>query len=358
MLPTPLRYKIGQMLIMGFDGTSIHKDSPIYQTLQSDTLGGVLLFDYNLQSNTFDKNILNPTQVRSLNQALQAANHQAAKTHDWPGLPLIIAVDYEGGKVNRLKETCGFPPTLTAAQVGLLQDEERFTTASAMAHTLSDLGFNLDFAPVVDLNSNPDNPIMGQLDRCFSTDPQHVADCARSYTKAFRAHHILSSYKHFPGHGSSQGDSHLGFVDVTDTWQASELVPYESLVKEHSTDTMVMTAHIVNRHLDPTGLPATLSKVILTDLLRNQLKFKGVIITDDMQMKAIADHYDMETAITLAINAGADMLIFGNQLSDTPEDPNSLIDYIESQVRSGLIEESMINQAYERIVVLKSSLRK
>lgn len=355
MMHTPLRYKIGQMLIIGFEGTHIDANTPIALSIQQETIGGVILFDYHYQTQCFVKNIQNPEQVRLLNTTLQHLNTQAHLQRDQPLLPLIISVDYEGGQVNRLKETCGFPKTISAAEAAQMSAGDVSKTAAAMAITLQQLGFNLDFTPVVDVNINPENPIIGKLDRSFSSDPYKVAEYAQLYVKAFANHGIQCAYKHFPGHGSSLADSHLGFVDVTETWQEQELVPYQIILKEQLCS-MVMTAHIVNRNLDPSGLPATLSHPILTDILRKRLNYTGIIITDDMQMKAIADHYSIEKAMTLAINAGADMLIFGNQLSATPQDPKFLIDHIESQVLAGVISEDTIDQAYERIIAFKQCL--
>lgn len=342
------------MLLIGFDGTEIDNRAPIARAIQQDGIGGVILFDYDYPAKQYGKNILNPQQVAKLTQRLQTLNSQAREQDQEPLLPLIISVDYEGGQVNRLKENYGFPSTISAAQAGTMSHEDVLEAANKMATTLKQLGFNLDFAPVVDVNVNPDNPILGKLDRCFSADPQQVSDYAEIYTRAFAEHRIHGAYKHFPGHGSSDTDSHLGFVDVTDTWQESELLPYQALSQNPNACQMIMTAHIINRKLDPTGLPATLSHIILTKILREQLQFKGIIITDDMQMKAISDHYNMEKAITMAINAGADMFIFGNQLCDSPQDSKSIIDYIESEVCAGHIAAKTIQQSYERIVAFKS----
>jgi beta-N-acetylhexosaminidase len=184
-----------------------------------------------------------------------------------------------------------------------------------------------------------------------------VIDSSSVLASALKAKGIACAYKHFPGHGSSTGDSHLGFVDVTDTWQAYELQPFQAMVEHLDNKDMVMTAHIVNRKLDATGLPATLSHTILTGLLRQTLGFEGVIITDDMQMKAISEHYGLEQSLVLAINAGADMFIFGNQLSESPVSAAKLIDLIEKNVRNGHITETRINQSIYRIVGLKESLR-
>ena len=354
MTAPSLRYQIGQMLLLGFEGTKVEAHDPIAKAIREDGIGGVILFDYHFSTQKFEKNIQNPTQVLQLNQSLKNLNREARKHDNEPFLPLIISVDYEGGKVNRLKETYGFPPTISAAQAGHLSRENVFQIAEEMGETLKVNGFNLDFAPVVDVNVNPDNPILGKLDRCFSADPKKVSDYANTYHRAFANKGIHSVYKHFPGHGSAAADSHLGFVDVTDTWQEDELIPYKMLASDPQSCQMIMTAHIINRKLDATGLPATLSYKILSELLREQLQFSGVIITDDMQMKAITDQYTKEEAVTLAINAGADMLIFGNQLSEQPQDSKSMIDFIESQVQKGHIALHTIQNAYNRIVDFKN----
>ncbi|MDQ2994957.1 MAG: glycoside hydrolase family 3 protein [Pseudomonadota bacterium] len=350
-----LKKKIGQMLIIGFDGKSFDDDSPIAQAIRKREIGGVILFDYNFQTKSFDKNIESPVQVKKLISELQYYNALSHRPNDIP-LPLLVGVDYEGGKVNRLKASNGFPETLSAANFSQLLPSAASQAALSMATTLSQLGFNVDFAPVVDLNSNPENPVIGMLERSYSSDPTQVTLYAGIFSAMLQQNKVLCSYKHFPGHGSSTTDSHKGFVDVTETWQPDELQPYANLLNQPYACSFVMTAHIVNRQLDTSGLPATLSKKILTGLLRNQLKFKGIIITDDMQMKAISDVYGKEDAIIKTINAGADMLIFGNQLVETPEDPNTVINIIYKNVKNGKIKAGRIEEAYQRIVRTKQKL--
>lgn len=352
-----LRDKIGQMLIIGFEGKTIHSDSSVVNAIENNNIGGVILFDYNSQTHLFDKNIETPQQVKQLNIDLQEKNQTISLKHNRPSLPLLIAIDYEGGKVNRLKETYGFPATVAAADVGKMSLVAANQVASDMAFTLHDMGFNLNFAPVLDVNVNPMNPIIGQLNRSFSDNPGDVANFAEIYSQQYLRHGVQCAYKHFPGHGSSNADSHQGFVDVTETWQHYELEPYQQLLNGGNACGMVMTAHIVNRNLDESGLPATLSHKMLTGILREQLKFDGVIITDDMQMKAISEHYGLKQALTLAINAGIDMFIFGNQLSDIPDTPENIINIIESQVKSGQINKDRITEAYRRIVTLKQHLQ-
>ncbi len=351
-----LRDKIGQMLIMGFDGKQVDRDSAIVKQMNANPIGGVILFDYNFQTQAFDKNIESPEQVGRLNRHLQNFNHLSNLKHNLPHLPLLIAVDYEGGKVNRLRTDYGFPETFSVAAVGGMSEGAAEQVAADMAKTLNAVGFNLNFAPMVDVNVNPDNPIVGQLGRSFSADPNKVGVYASIYARQFLNKGVQCAYKHFPGHGSSTADSHLGFVDVTETWQDYELEPFQQLANADNACGMVMTAHIVNRHLDETGLPATLSDRIITGILRDQLHFKGVVISDDMQMKAISEHYGLEQALTLAINAGVDMFIFGNQLTATHQDPKQLVDIIESKVQAGEIKPARIDEAYQRIVHLKQSL--
>ncbi|MCX7091537.1 MAG: glycoside hydrolase family 3 protein [Legionellales bacterium] len=352
--PISLRDKIGQMILIGFKGDTVGKNASIVRSIAENNIGGVILFDKKLVG----KNIINPEQVQTLNQDLQTFNHEAHMTHQRPDLPLLIALDYEGGKVNRLKEAYGFPPTLSAAEIGRLSLTDANTQAANMATILKTSGFNLDFAPVIDLNINPNNPVIGKLERSFSDNHSDVIRYAALFSQNFLAQGVQCAYKHFPGHGSSTGDSHLGFVDVTDVWQADELEPYQQLLSGANPCGMVMTAHVINRQLDDSGLPATLSRKILTGLLREQMKFSGVIITDDMQMGAIRDHYGLKQAITLTINAGADMLIFANQLApnDADQDPKDLIDLIESEVQLGHISDAQIDASYQRIVKLKQNL--
>lgn len=349
-----LRDKIGQMLIIGFKGDTLDSQSSLAQTISNNNLGGVILYDRKL----IGKNIINPNQVYALNQALQAMNHEGHQRYQRPDLPLLIAVDYEGGKVNRLKEAYGFPQTFSAAAIGRMTLTDANQQAEIMANTLEKIGFNLNFAPVVDLNLNPNNPIIGKLDRSFSDNPGDVIRYAEIFSQQFLSHHVQCAYKHFPGHGSSRADSHLGFVDVSHDWQPNELEPYQSLLTGPHSCGMVMTAHIVNRHLDETGLPATLSHKILTELLREQLHFSGVIISDDLQMLAIKDNFGLKQAVTMAINAGVDILMFANQIApnEPEQNPKDLIDLIENEVHLGHIKETQIDAAYQRIVALKQGL--
>lgn len=342
-----LKDKIGQMLVIGFNGMALKPNDAIVQAILAQRIGGVILFDYHFQTNTHDHNIKNPQQLKHLTEQLQSYAKQ----------PLFISIDYEGGRVTRLKENAGFPKTLSAADIGLGSDEQANQYAQQMAKTLKEAGININFAPVLDVNVNPNNPIIGQLGRSFSSDPQKVIHYAAIFSKAYQEHGILCAYKHFPGHGSSTGDTHVGFVDVTQTWKEYELEPFKQLLQQPYACPVVMTAHVVHLGLDNKGYPASLSAAITTGLLRDKLNFDGVVVTDDLQMKAIADNYSVEDAVRLAVNAGADLLVFGNQLESAPQDPQQIVDIIYQDVMAGTISESRIDEAYQRIMKLKNKMK-
>ncbi|MFY7697315.1 MAG: glycoside hydrolase family 3 protein [Legionella sp.] len=343
-----LRQKIGQMLMVGFQGQAIDDRSDVADWLQTDGLGGVLLFDHDVKTNTAGKNLIGTDQIKQL---INQLNHYSQLKQS---IPLFIALDYEGGSVDRLRNIPGCPPTLPASEQVALDDLELYNAALQMALTLKNLGFNLNFAPIVDVNLNSEQGIIGRLGRSFSSQPKDIIRAAKLFVKAFNDQGIVAAYKHFPGHGSAIGDSHYGFVDVTSSFNSTELEPYIALLQEQDQHVMVMTAHVINRQLDSSGLPATLSQAILNKLLRQQLGYDGVIISDDLQMHAISHSYGFDQMLELTINAGADMLIFANQLAEVSA--TEVIDRIESLVVSGAIPMQRIEQAFQRICKLKHLL--
>lgn len=346
-----LRQKIGQMLIIGFPGLAIDASHPVSTWLSEDGLGGVLLFDIDLPSMTPGKNLHNRTQIKALNQQLREAAAQAPGTIG--ELPLYIAIDYEGGWVDRLKNVPDCPKTIAPLALAAMSENEQLQLLEKMAETLSQLGFNLNFAPLLDLHLNAFEGIIGKLGRSFSEDPKEVIRLARQFVQVFASHAITCCYKHFPGHGSATADSHLGFVDVTETFEHREIEPYEALLSKDEIPAMVMTAHVINRELDPSNKPATLSHRILSEILREKIGFDGVIVSDDLQMKAVSEHCSLEESLKLTINAGADMLIFGNQLGNISA--KTVIDSIENLVIAGEIPLERIEQSFQRIVGLKRS---
>ncbi|MDD5639964.1 MAG: beta-N-acetylhexosaminidase [Candidatus Pacebacteria bacterium] len=341
-----LRKMIGQMLVIGFRGLEANQDSYIVNEIKNNNIGGIILFDKdNPSSGTMKRNIESPEQTKKLIENIKKYSNSS----------IFIAVDSEGGYVNRLKEKYGFTNIMSAEKIGLTNNADTAKTeGQKIGSELKELGFNLDFAPVVDVNVNPTNPVIGYLERSFSDNPSKVFIYANKFIEGLHQEKIISAIKHFPGHGSSMSDSHLGMVDITNTYSAKELIPYAYLIQNGYND-IIMTAHIVNQNIDK-EYPATLSKTFLQGLLRNTLKFKGVIISDDMQMGAITEHYGEEKAAVKAINAGCDMLIISNNIKIYDETaPSKTIDAIYQAVVSGEIDEKKIYESYNRIQKLKKT---
>ena len=343
----PLDAKIGQMVMVGFRGLAVADGDPVARDIRERRIGGVILFDYDVPSRTWGRNIASPAQLNALTASLRG---QA-------GIPLFIAVDQEGGRITRLKEKAGFPPTLSQKKLGALGDPGRTARqAESTAKALSGLGINVNFVPVVDLDVNPDNPVIGKLERSFSRNPDTVTRHALAVIEAHRRHGILTAPKHFPGHGSASGDTHEGFVDVTGRWSAVELEPFQALIRQGKAD-MVMTAHIFNGKLDPVW-PATLSEKTLNGLLRRQMGYEGVVISDDLQMKAIAARYGLEATIRQAILAGVDILLFANNSVYEEDIAARASATIRSLVEKGEIPRERIDESWRRIMKLKERLYK
>jgi beta-N-acetylhexosaminidase len=266
----------------------------------------------------------------------------------------LIAIDHEGGFVSRLRPDKGFPDTVTAQSLGAQDPSITYEYATGMAQTLRSAGINLNLAPVVDVNVNPESPAIGYYERSFSADPEVVAAHAIEFIRAHHDTGVLTTLKHFAGHGSATTDSHLGITDVTDTWSEAELIPFQRVIEAGMADA-VMTAHLVNAKIDP-DYPATLSKATITGILRDRLGFEGVVITDDMQMGAIREAYGYEHAIELAINAGADIVAVANMLVYDPALAVKTFEAIMAAVRAGAITEGRIDESYQRIMRLKARL--
>lgn len=337
---------IGQMLMVGFRGTELHEGDPFLGLVGDFHLGGVVLFDYDVPSQSPVRNIASSAQVIRLTAQLQSA----ART------PLLIAIDQEGGKVARLKEKHGFPATLSAGELGR-RDEESLTRSSARATAdlLVHLGINLNFAPVLDLAVNSDNPVIAALERSYGADSDRVLRHGRWTIEEFHQAGLLSAVKHFPGHGSSREDSHLGLPDVTREWNPTELEPFRRLIQEQLPD-MVMMAHLYNANWD-SRYPATLSRNVVSTMLRQELGFQGVIISDDMQMGAIVQNYTLEKGIERAVEVGIDILLFANNSSYDPEIASKAFNILRDLVDRGVISQERIQKSYLRISKLKLKLR-
>lgn len=334
-----LDIKIGQMLLIGFPKPEV--DPLVLEEIRKGKVGSVIIFEKNIPiKNSF-------IGLKKITWTYQNA----------APIPLFICIDQEGGRVNRLKDKYGFPRSITAEAMGSSStlDSVRFYS-EATAATLAGLGINVNFAPVVDLASNRENPIIARYGRAFSANEDSVALLAKEFIKGHRKFDVLTSLKHFPGHGSSKDDTHLGIADVTNTWEKRELKPYQALIDSGYADA-VMTSHIVNKKLDPAGNPGTLSNEIIGGILRKELRFDGVIFTDDMQMHAIAKHYGLEDAIRLAILAGVDIMTFSNNISGSDERTVDRVhSLIRGMVRKGVITEKRIDESFDRIMKLKKEM--
>ena len=310
--------------------------------------GGVILFAQNLKD---------AEQSRDLVMSLQKASLEG-------GAPtaLFIATDQEGGGVSRLVTGTQMPGNMALGATG--DPDAARQAAALMGEELSSVGINMDFAPVMDVNSNPANPVIGV--RSFSDDPETAAVFGTSFTEGLHSQGVISALKHFPGHGDTDSDSHTGLPVIDKSLEdlrSCELIPFESGLQEAD---MVMTAHILYPQIEKDTyiskmdgneitLPATLSRTIITGLLREELGFDGVVVTDAMNMDAIAAHFDPMDAVRLAVNAGVDMMLMPVDLS-TEEGIAAMDDYISditAMIESGEISQERVDEAVTRILVLK-----
>jgi beta-N-acetylhexosaminidase len=342
-----LREKIAQLLIVGFRGTQLTDDNHIVRDISELGIAGVVFFDYDVPARKPVRNVESPAQLKQLIADLKALTDNT----------LIVSIDQEGGRVDRLRSRYGFPPTVSAAALGRIDNADTTRRhAAQMAATLREAGVNVDFAPCVDLDVNPDCPVIGAVERSYSADPQVVVRHAAIVLDELAKAGVVGCPKHFPGHGSSTVDTHLAAADVTRTWREEELQPYRALFERGGVQ-MVMTSHIFNARLDPVN-PATMSRAITTDLLREQLGFQGVIVTDDLAMGAMVDNYAFEDIVAGALNAGADLLCLSNNGGRYDRDiaPRTIA-LIERLVADGRVPASRIDEAWERVQKLKKNLK-
>ncbi len=344
--PTPqLDLWLGQMLMVGFRGTRLEAGDPFLDQVRDLKLGGVIYFDRDVPSGSPLRNIESADQLKRLTETLQSV----------AVAPLLVAIDQEGGRVARLKPERGFPQSLSQAKLGELNDEEATRAhARSMADALASVGVNLNFAPVLDLAVHPENPVIAALERSYGADPDLVARHARWTIEELHAKGILVGVKHFPGHGSSRSDSHLGLPDVTDYWSDLELKPFHRLISDGQVD-IVMTAHLFNSRWDTT-YPATLSPAVISGVLRDELGFEGVVVSDDLQMAAISENFTFEKSLVLAVLAGLDILVLSNNQQYDPEIAPRALRVLREAVERGEIPVVRLRESYERIRRLKEGL--
>ncbi len=346
VVPDPARVQtlapeLGRLLLVGFHGTD--GDGDVESLLCRARVGGLLLFA---------RNIVDAAQVARL--TARARDHAAAC-----GEPrLLVAVDAEGGRVMRLGPAAGYSPTLSAQELGASNDLA-LTELEALriGARLYRAGINWNLAPVVDVGYNPANPVIVGHGRAFAADAGRVTAFAAAWIRGMHAAGVLTALKHFPGHGSSFGDSHHGFVDVTDTADpAVELVPYRALIAAGLVDS-IMTAHVFNGRLDRRH-PATLSAATIGGVLRQQLGFQGVVVSDDLRMGAIEQRYGIEDAAVLALRAGVDMLLIADdRLPDGRSATTVVLAALRQALATGELPLDRVTRSLARVRALRAGVR-
>lgn len=316
--------KLGQMMMIGIQGTKVDDDS-LYM-LNQYHMGGVILFDRNMDS---------PEQVKQLTSDLQAQSNEK--------VPLFIGIDEEGGDVVRMAEKLTPPPS--QKEIGATGDiEQAKTWAIKTAESLKDMGINVNFAPVADVGSNDK--------RSYSTDTNTVIDFVRAATEGYQQENIIYSLKHFPGIGKGKVDSHVdsSSIDVAkEVLMAEDILPFKTIIDENDpNDYFILVSHLKYPALDE-EYPASLSSKIMTDLLRNELGYKGIIITDDMEMGAVANHNDFRSIGVNAVKAGADIVLVCHEYEHQQEVYLGLLD----AVNSGEISQERIDESVKRIIKVK-----
>jgi beta-N-acetylhexosaminidase len=332
---------IGQMLMMGFPGSSAQGAWPrrLAAQIRRGQVGGVVMLGYNFKS-------------RQGVTGLTGLFRQAAGARK-----LFLALDMEGGAVQRLGRKLGYPAVPSARSIARTQTPQQAArTYGKLARISRDAGFNMNLGPVVDLLITPNNPVIGRWNRSYGADPTKVTAYARAFVTAHRALGIVTVLKHFPGHGSSRTDSHDGFVDITRTWQQKELTPFARLIASgHAT--AIMPGHLIHQKIAGGSVPVSISRRAITGLLRGRLKFRGLVISDDLQMSAIAKNFSYQAAVIRAVNAGVDMLMISNSRKPDQDLPARTIAIISKAIDQGRISPATVKAAYRRIMRAKASLR-
>ncbi len=328
-----LNQQIGQMLFCGFEGTRLLPSTE--KLIREGYVGGLILFERNFES---------PQQLWELMCEVQDCALSVP-----PHLPLLISVDQEGGRVARLGSPFTRYPFPCA--IGKSQSESlAYRFGQALARELRAVGINMDFAPVLDVHTNPANPIIGN--RAFSDQPSEVARLGYSFIKAFREEQILAVGKHFPGHGDTHLDSHLDLPRVdrdSESLENLELFPFVETIRQGLD--IIMTSHVIYSAWDE-KFPATLSPKILQDILRKRLGFQGLILSDDMDMKAIEDYYEFESLPSLGVNAGVDMFLFCHAF----EKIERFAKQLEQDVRTGAVSEKAVQEVSNRVLEKRKAL--
>ncbi|GJL98096.1 MAG: glycosyl hydrolase [Hyphobacterium sp.] len=329
-----LRQKAARMLLMGFigDNTATDGAAAIAGHLQNGRIGGVLFLRHNVRSR----------------EGVEGLTRQFGEIapNAW------MAVDQEGGAVQRLSSDLGYSPIPRAYVISEEQSvDEARTLYSGAAVEFRQAGFNLNLAPVADVQDD-ENGVIGRWGRGYGADGERIAEYAGAFIEAFEREGAACAIKHFPGHGRSSGDSHHGFVDISESWSDAELDPFRRLIDAGQAH-LIMGGHLTHTGLDPAGNPVTFSRPILTDLLRGQMGYQGALVTDDLDMGAIRENYNQREAVIRSIQAGNDMIMMSNSAAPDPELPQRFADWIEAAVAAGELTETRIDESVARLTILR-----
>jgi len=334
-----LSRKIGQMLMIGFPGTRPQDPGPtkVAAMIAAGEIGGVILFADNVRS---------PKQLAALTAALEAAGGSA---------PPFIAVDQEGGSIQRLNRRKGFLPLASAKTMARKTPCEAYGLYLKTAEELAAAHINVNFGPVVDLNINPANPAIGKRSRSYGREPDQVVAFAEAFVDAHRAAGVLTAAKHFPGHGSAGRDPHIAVVDISQTWEDQELLPFADLIEDDDVP-MVMVGHLIHGRFSDGDRPTSLSRRAITAELRDGLGFNGLVVTDDLGMDAITRRYEPEVAAAMAVRAGADVLIFVNLWSTKPQALDRVVQAVAGDVAAGRIPARLVEESHARSRAAREAL--
>ena len=333
---------LGQMVFVGFKGMDVGDPemAAFLDSLSKGHVGGVILFEPDFITQK-PRNITSVQQVAAL----------AADLQERSPTPLFVAVDQEGGTVQRFREQHGMTQMPSARVMGRDKPEHTLQWALTVGRELRAAGINVNFAPVLDVDINPQSKGLGVRERPFSPHAEQVIAHAAAFAEGMHTSGIVVVYKHFPGQGSATADTHFGTSDITNTCSPVELEPYKALFRRDF-PAMVLTSSMLHRGFDAT-YPCSLAPAVVQGLLRKELGWQGVTLSGDIQMQAVSDRFDLDEALLLALKAGQDIPLVPNNMSYHPDMAEKIFQRLRHLVNSGAISRQQVESSYQRIMALK-----
>ena len=333
---TNLDEMIGQMIIVGFKGDNVDAKcfQKVLKQIEKNDISGVIVFEDNIKNkNEFSKMTLAIKNTKSKHKP-------------------FISIDQEGGKVQRMNKNNGYKDFPTAKKISKTNPQNAYKEYFEMAKILNEANININFAPCVDLAINK-NSIIEKKERSYSDNPNIVAIYATEFIKAHSDNNIITSIKHFPGHGSPKGDTHKGFVDITNTHLQDEIIPFVITANITPLE-MIMVSHLYNQNIDK-DYPASLSSKTI-EYLKQETNFDGIIITDDLDMGAVRKNYPLKTIVIKSIQAGENILLFSNRENYDPNLVKKIHKIVKKEIKNGTIDIHTIKKSYEKIIKIKENI--